>query len=848
MCSSSEARTVAVDVIRGVAMRLVRIDVRFFRSFNYDFEFKSRTDSEPHSWEEKDPAWYPFVRVSLEHDITAVVGANEAGKSQLLTAVKAALVGEPIERADFCRYSDLYSVKDGEIRLPEFGGTFDVEHGELDEIPELVGVKRFTLYRPGNQAPFLVIDGTRATISTTSAKTLQARLPKFHELKTDLAIPKSVSIRQLAGKPESPLQNRKRRVGLLDKLSTLATLTEANVGKLVLPELTPGTDDVSIEAQATRQAEFELARQLLVDIAKVDQTTFLELETAIAEEREGQVAAIVGAINAAIRENLNIQRWWTQDRDFDLLVEAREQELAFAIQDRTASKYSFGERSQGLRFFLSYFVQLSAHRLMNTKADVLLLDEPDAFLSSVGQQDLLRVLHEYALPEDGGTRSQVIYVTHSPFLIDKNAPHRIRVLDRGADNEGTRVVRDAANNRYEPLRSSLGAYVSETAFIGGQNLFVEGAADQILIAGLATHLAARQGSVEGILDLNSVTVVASGGADGIPYLVYLARGRDTVKPACVALLDGDKAGRAAEVVLRRGEARRKRILRDEYILRLDLWAQGENLNVEDNIEVVEIEDLLPIAIAHRASLNYLARFNDLEADANKVFTTESISAQLNQKPGRIWDALVAAYTDAFPEEHIEKAGLAREVVALVGIDPDVEGAELLRRRFSALLSRLSEVLDDAFADEDRERTDDRLKRAVKNFARNYPTGMKKIAAQKLLREIDGSLGDTEFADRIRPRLHKITRDFELSDLKAPAVPRFEEFRDQIRSFSLSERIAYQDDATRDPASKLLALESERSDQPAEAPVHAQSTGAKGAGQGTSADPATTAVAGNTGEV
>src|SRR5690606_29107093 len=155
------------------------------------------------------------------------------------------------------------------------------------------------------------------------------------------------------------------------------------------------------------------------------------------------------------------------DRDFDLLVEAREHELAFTVRDRTGSKYSFQERSQGLRYFLSYFVQLAAHRIRHAAPDLLLLDEPDGSLSSIGQQDLLRVLHDYALPEAGGEGSQVVYVTHSPLLIDKNAPHRIRVLDKGVEAEGTRVVRDAANNRYEPLRSALGAYVAETAFIGG---------------------------------------------------------------------------------------------------------------------------------------------------------------------------------------------------------------------------------------------------------------------------------------------------------------------------------------------------------------------------------------------
>ncbi len=787
-------------------MRLVKVDVRFFRSFNYDFELKSRPDSQAEAWEDTVPAWYPFVRVPIEKDITAIVGANEAGKSQLLIAIKAALTGTPIERSDFCRYSELYSVKAGEIRRPEFGGTFALDDGEDPGIAALAGVREFTLYRPGADSPFLVIDGARVEIGTTDLQKLQKRLPTFYELQTELALPISVSIGQLAGKPASPLQDRGKRTGLLGALFGISSPGDPTVvGSVVVPALTQSVGSANAEAEKKRLAEYNLARTLLVDIANVDQSTFVDLEKAIAAEREGEVAAIVGGINAAIRENLNIQRWWTQDRDFDLLVEAREQELAFTIQDRTASKYSFGERSQGLRFFLSYFVQLTAHRLSDHVSDILLLDEPDAFLSSVGQQDLLRVLQEYAIPESGAAPSQVVYVTHSPFLIDKNAPHRIRVLDKGPDDEGTRVVRDAANNRYEPLRSSLGAYVAETAFIGGPNLFVEGAGDQILIAGIGAHLTRRSGSTDGGLNLNAVTVVAAGGADGVPYLAYLARGRDSVKPACVALLDGDQAGRHAELVLKRGEARKKRVLDDKYIIRLDLWAQTQELQLEPKVSVIEIEDLLPVAIAHRAALNYLARFTDLaEHPGVTLFTTEGILSRLDQHEGRVWDSLADAYMTAFPEEHLEKAGLAREVVSLLSIEPEADGSDALRLRFSALLSYLAEVLDDAFDEEERSRTDDRLKRAVRNFSRNYTAGIKKPDAKRVLREIEGAISDSPFGDELRTRVRALHRDFELGDAADQAVPRFDEFRERVRGFATGERIAYQDDAAQDPAGAILS--------------------------------------------
>lgn len=790
-------------------MRLTTLHVRFFRSFNYDFERKDRGLTQALSWEETEPAWHPFVRVPIERDITAVVGANESGKSQLLVAIKAVLTGEPIERADFCRYSELYSVKAGEVRKPEFGGTFEVESGELEHIAPLAETTQVSLFRPGGGTPFVVVDDRKIQLSDQELKDFLASIPKYQELQTTLAIPNSVSIRRMAGANQTPLHDRGRRGQLVDSLETLINQPAAAVGKALAPLLSTSDEVTSTRDAKRREAEFELARQLLVSIAGVEVAEFKELSQAIEDEREGQVAAIIGGINAAIRENLNIQRWWTQDREFDLLVEAREHELVFTIQDKTESRYSFRERSQGLRYFLSYFVQLRAHRLENKRPDILLLDEPDAFLSSVGQQDLLRVLHEYAHPEGDLPRSQVIYVTHSPFLIDKNAPHRIRVLDKGAEDEGTRVVNDAANNRYEPLRSALGASVAETAFIGGKNLFVEGLADQTLLTGVATHIVQAKGAEAASLNLNEVTVVASGGADGVPYLVYLARGRDSVKPACVALFDGDKAGHDAARVLIKGEARKRRVLKEEHIVLLDQWAKEAQIKTNEGGEVLEIEDLIPVEVAHKAALNHLARFIDLASAPITKFTPELIREQLAKGNGRLSTAVGEAYTASFPNEHIEKVGFAREVISLLDSDPSNRDTQRLLENFSSLLDHLSTVLDDAQEEEETRRTDDRLKRIVKNFLSDYTEGMKKSAAVRLLRSIDGALGNSDFGDDLRLELSALERDFELKDLTVPKVANFSDFKERISAFSRKERLAYQDDATRNPAAIALEADDQR---------------------------------------
>src|SRR4051794_36107129 len=102
-------------------MHIKTLYIRFYKSFNYDYLRKSHPHAEPHLWDLfEDGKFYPFVRIPMETDITTVVGANESGKSQTLSAIKCLLTGEGIERKDFCRYSTFFSVSK-DMAVPEFG-------------------------------------------------------------------------------------------------------------------------------------------------------------------------------------------------------------------------------------------------------------------------------------------------------------------------------------------------------------------------------------------------------------------------------------------------------------------------------------------------------------------------------------------------------------------------------------------------------------------------------------------------------------------------------------------------------------------------------------------------------
>jgi predicted ATPase len=781
-------------------MRLTRLYIRFFRSFNFDYERKADRRAEPQPWEMIGDAWFPFIRVDLDPAVTAVVGANESGKSHLIEAIKQGLTGEGIDRRDFCRYSALFSVETGKMRRPDFGVELEIQPDDVEALVDLpIDVRaadRVLLLRLGGEQTLLVDgSGSQHELGKKALASLEARLPVPLELETDVPLPDSIALDRLLGRRAGALSKRRRRFELVDLLVGLPEpTTEALTATAPrIAELLDG-DGPTPEPSSAISPE-QLAYTLLVEVARIDRSAFEDLEAALRDGQEGRVGGLIEEMNRSLARHLNFTRWWTQDREFQLRLSPRERELVFTIRDRTGTDYSFRERSRGLMYFLSYFVQLRAHRRVADRPEVLLMDEPDAFLSSVGQQDLLRALEHFARPDDGSREDQVVYVTHSPFLINKNAAHRIRVLDKGTDEEGTRVVRDVARNHYEPLRTSIGGFVAETAFVGGKNLIVEGVSDQVLLAGATSLLRLRGVPPRRLLDLNEVTIVPAGSASSVPYIAYLARGRDEVKPACVALLDGDEAGRdAARKLARSTDGRGKRILDDNYVVDIATWGAGADLDVVEGITPVEPEDLIPLQIATAAAHGYAEHLLGLDEQKVSELKPEAIKAQIAGAGGRLWTALELAFADAYDGAHIDKVGFAKEIVAFIDRTreqhPRPPGLKALEQNFGALVALLAERLARAEEEEIERRTNRRTDRIVRGFLRDFPEAASRDDADAVLRQIEASLEMSVGDDAVRAEIAALRREFKLSTDPLTPVPEFDAFRDRLANLKTKRRLAY----------------------------------------------------------
>lgn len=319
----------------------------------------------------------------------------------------------------------------------------------------------------------------------------------------------------------------------------------------------------------------------------------------------------------------------------------------------------FDERSRGFVWFFSFVAYFSELDAAKTSDLIVLLDEPGLALHATAQGDLLRYMEERLAPEH-----QVIYTTHSPFMIDATHIERARtVMD--VDNEGTKVSSDVFRVDDEtvfPLQAALGYTLTQTLFIGPKNLLLEGPSDLIYLDVLDDVL--RQHDLTPIGD--DVTRVPVGGAGKLSTFVSLI-GSNQLNMAVLV----DSSTKDAEAV--------------ERLQKADKLKKGALIHMSDITGEPEcdIEDLFDPAF-------YLDLVN--RAYAKELDGTPLTLADLPRKAGRITKKINAA----FAKRKIAGGVLNHYRPALVllrnhaDLVPTIDDAT--RGRFSSLAERVNRVL------------------------------------------------------------------------------------------------------------------------------------------------------------
>ena len=774
-------------------MKLKTAYARFYKSFNFDHARKLDGRVTQQSWEMFRDRFYPYVAVELDPRITTVVGANESGKSHLLGVIKKAITGKDIEERDLCRYSPFFGVALGQRCWPHLGvGWDDLSKAEAAQIAETVGrdntsFRHFLMFReeptklniwiPGAKGSF-----TKHELLEEATQRLELLLPKPFEIDSQVALPNSLpfSFLETGGNALAATYSRSGIEHLINAITSVrpylssgATGVQSNPGAFV-DAFGSLAEPMAVHLHSDELKSLELGRSLLLQLGEIDPNSLVELSRAIDRRHDGYVGGLLEAVNQQLERKLNFRRYWVQDRDFSLKVSTRDRELVFVISDRTGTVYTFSERSSGLRYFLSYLIQTQIHRPDSSRESILLMDEPDTYLSAEAQQDLMRVFRDLAEPENGKEPIQVVYVTHSPFLLDKNHSERIRVLEKGTGYDGTRIVPSVSRNHYEPLRSAFGAFVGESAFVGSVNLLVEGAADQIILAGAANLT--RTGSPginDDTLDLNRMVIVPSGSAREIGYTVYRIRGQGSDKPPVVALLDGDDEGIEAKKDFS-ADKRLCKLIKPDNIL--DLGQLGDGVAGWPTSPV--IEDLVPTPLAHRAMEVVIAEVTKFREGEGPQIPLSVIEAEV-AKGGAMLDAINRAVKQH--KGRIDKIAFAKALIEVCNDPPQKLRAEvtLFLDRMRVIFRAVNEAVRRATEDAANRKLETLVAERVGLFKVDNPGHATKEQANILLRQIESLLDDTPEGESIKTAIVPVRRNHELHHDPAARIARYKDFLEEL---------------------------------------------------------------------
>jgi energy-coupling factor transporter ATP-binding protein EcfA2 len=330
------------------------------------------------------------------------------------------------------------------------------------------------------------------------------------------------------------------------------------------------------------------------------------------DDRHYRLNAASVALTKMVREVWN-------DDQVTLNFVADGQYLKVVVQDDLGVEVELDQRSDGFRWLVSFFVVFRAQAKGNLNNAILLLDEPGLSLHALKQQQFRKTVSMLA------NNNQIIYTTHSPFMVGTDELHLVRVVEMKDRQTGTKVhstlIVDDPRSIY-PLQAALGYELAQSLFGQKRNLVCEGLTDMWLLEGVAAAM--REAGVTTMRDDVAITPAQS--ASKVVYYCALLRGQ---KLKVAALLDSDAAGDQAaaqdEVV---------RLLKSKEILRTKDHYTGA-------VTRTEIEDLL----------------RDTLVDVAKAELGWDVTATAAAQPGRPIVDIFTAEITGFSKYKLAKAFL-----------------------------------------------------------------------------------------------------------------------------------------------------------------------------------------------
>ena len=239
-----------------------------------------------------------------------------------------------------------------------------------------------------------------------------------------------------------------------------------------------------------------------------------------------------------------VRKNWTQGKDLEFFLEYVGNDIRLTVKDTAKTVTAIADRSQG---FTAYFAM---RMLLIARTDqavpngyVFMFDEPGLNLHPKGQVDLQKVF------EDIARTNQIIYSTHSVFLINKNYPERNHLIYK--NEHGSNVDNKPFVGGWAKVKEHLGLYLSANFLFADRILLAEGPTDEIYLPLILQGLIER-GLFDG--DLNGFAIRSSLNSK---ELVAVAATYIQEQRSVTILVDGDDEGRKRKSRIEAWTARAK---------------------------------------------------------------------------------------------------------------------------------------------------------------------------------------------------------------------------------------------------------------------------------------------------
>lgn len=286
--------------------------------------------------------------------------------------------------------------------------------------------------------------------------------------------------------------------------------------------LLPNKIDLEDVLNINQNIEGYKAARNFLKIAGLDSSFFREKNHRILKQR-------IETLNSDV--TINFQDYWSQQvgkdnkirlhfelehYDYTVPEKSGKPYLEFWIKDNQDRLYP-KQRSRGVRWFLSFYLELKATASNINTNRVLLIDEPGLSLHARAQEDVLKVF------EDLKHSMQIIYCTHSPHLVKAEKIYRILAVQRSVDDNDKSethvfepsMLSEASADTLTPIYSLMGVRLANQQFIQATNNII--VSDTITYYYL--HWLAKL-----LPDLPQINFLPATGLNTVPLLVNILAG------------------------------------------------------------------------------------------------------------------------------------------------------------------------------------------------------------------------------------------------------------------------------------------------------------------------------------